>query len=264
MPIKELDAHPELRDDPAIKDFNDLPTFVKSYKEGRSMLGTAIRPPGPDATPEARKEFLAKIEKAVPGATFFQEGNAEAETVLWSKLGRPADAQGYKAPVPDGVNLNLEALRVAAFEAGMTNKQFEKLVARTVTGLQAQSAEQTKKLEALKTEWGPAFKQKLQSAAAAAARFGQPPEVVANILSGAMDAGALKTWDAIGTAVPGEGNAPPGGPPGNQTPGAITPAEARAQFTELQSHPAYFDKNHPEHALKVARGVDLQKIINPG
>lgn len=264
MPIKELDAHPDLRDDPALKDFNDLPALVKSYREQRSMIGGSIRPPGPDASPEARAEFLVKLQKHAPELVMLKDGDAAAESMLWDRLGRPKDAQGYKYEPPAGVSFNVDAVRAAAQEAGLTQKQFEKLVAKTVVGLQTQTAEQTKARDALKTEWGPAYEGKLRSAAAAATKFGQPPEVVARILSGQMDPGALKTWDAIGAAVPGEGGGPPGGPPGNAGPNGITPAEAKRQFTELQTHKAYFDRNHPEHSAKVERGIELQKIINPG
>jgi len=46
---------PELRDDPSLKDINDVATLAKTYKDTKAFVGSSIRPPGPDASPEAKK-----------------------------------------------------------------------------------------------------------------------------------------------------------------------------------------------------------------
>jgi hypothetical protein len=136
MPLKELDAAPELRDDPSLKDFNDLPALAKSYKEQKAFIGNSIRPPGPDASPEARKEFYEKLQKHAPDLVPFRDGDAEAEKVVWGRLGRPDKREAYEFKVPDGVDINIEALRDAAEAGGMTKGQFTKLAEKAVAGAQ--------------------------------------------------------------------------------------------------------------------------------
>src|ERR1017187_1689606 len=68
------EALPEAeRADPAIKDIADIPALVKVYKDTKSFVGTSIRPPGPDASPAARKEFLEKMQKHAPELASFGE-----------------------------------------------------------------------------------------------------------------------------------------------------------------------------------------------
>jgi hypothetical protein len=261
MALKELDSVPELRDDPSLKDFNDLPTLAKSYKETKAFVGTSIRPPGPDATPEARKEFYDKLAKHAPDLVPLRAGDADAEKLVWDKLGRPSRREEYAFAVPDGVDINIEALRDAAETAGMTKSQFEKLAAKTVAGAQAQGLEIQKGHAALKTEWGAAYETKLKNAAAVAQKMGQPEAVVGAIMAGRLPAGSLKTWDSIATAVGAEGRGPAGQQGGQQE--LLTRTEAEARFREVQSHPAYFNKNHPEHEVYVQKGFKLMEQLHP-
>jgi hypothetical protein len=179
MPLKELDAAPELRDDPSLKDFNDLPALAKSYKEQKAFIGNSIRPPGPDASPEARKEFYEKLQKHAPDLVPFRDGDAEAEKVVWGRLGRPDKREAYEFKVPDGVDINIEALRDAAEAGGMTKGQFTKLAEKAVAGAQQAALATSKDREALRTEWGAAYETKLKNAAAVAQRLGQSEAVVA-------------------------------------------------------------------------------------
>jgi hypothetical protein len=260
MPLKELDATPELRDDPSLKDFNDLPALAKSYKEQKAFVGSSIRPPGPDASPEARKEFYEKLVKHAPDLVPLREGDAEAEKVVWGKLGRPAKREEYEYKPPDGVDINIEGLRDAAEAAGLTKSQFSKLAEKTAAGAQKQATEFRKESDALKIEWGAAYETKLRNAAAVAQKLGQPEAVVGAIMAGRISAGALKTWDAITSAVGKEGGLPPAGGGGGNV---LTRAEAEARFREIQANPAYFNRNHPEHDALVQRSMDLMKQLHP-
>lgn len=262
MPLKELDAHPELRDDPAIKDFNDLPTFVKSFKETKSFVGSSIRPPGPDASPEARKDFYDKLVKHAPDLVPLREGDAEAEKLVWGKLGRPAKPEEYVFKAPEGVDINLDALREVAVETGMTKAQFEKLATKTATGFQAQQLATQKDQVTLKAEWGPAYESKLKNAAAVAQKMGLPESAVGAIMAGKLNSTQLKVWDTIATAIGTEGRGPIGekGGGGGES---LTTSEAQARFREIQSHPAYFNKSHPEHDVYVAKGFAIQKLLHP-
>lgn len=262
MPLKELDAVPELRDDPSLKDFNDVATLAKSHRETKAFVGSSIRPPGPDATPEARKEFYDKLTKHAPDLVPLREGDADAENLVWGKLGRPAKREEYAFKPPDGVDINIEALRTAAETAGLTKGQFAKWAEAVVKDVQAQALTTQKDREGLRTEWGAAYETKLKNAAAVAQKMGQPEAVVGAIMAGKLPSAALKTWDAIAVAVPGEGHGP-ANQPGGGGQGVLTPAEAEARFREIQAHPAYFNRSHPEHEVMVSKGSALMKQLHP-
>lgn len=260
MALKELDSVPELRDDPSLKDFNDLPTLAKSYKETKAFVGSSIRPPGPDASAEARKEFYDKLVKHAPDLVPMRDGDAEAEKLVWNRLGRPAKAEEYVFAAPDGLDLN--GLRESALAAGLTKKQFETLATKTVAGHQASQLATQKDRDALKAEWGAAYDTKLKNAAALAQKAGHPPEVVGAIMAGNLKSAQLKTWDYFATAIGSEG-AGVAGQPASPPAGALTPAEAQARFREVQGHPAYFDRKHPEHDVYVDKGRQLMQMLHP-
>jgi hypothetical protein len=190
-----------------------------------------------------------------------RDGDAEAEKLVWGKLGRPEKPEGYTAEVPKDVPVNLDVLREVAANAGMTNKQFQALVTKTVAGVQKQMQATTADKDALKTEWGGAYDAKLRDAAAVAAKLGWPKEAVAQILGGDLSSTQLKGWDAIAKAVGKEGHGigdQRGG--GNE---ALTPAELNSRFKELQANPAYMDRNHPQHDEYVQRGVKIMQQLHP-
>jgi hypothetical protein len=128
-----------------------------------------------------------------------------------------------------------------------------------VAGAQQRASASQKDRDALKTEWGAAYETKLKNAAAVAQKIGQPERCRRH--HGRQAAGgSLKTWDAIATAVGKEG----GGPGNGQGGGARVLTRTRPRpGSEIQSHPAYFNKNHPEHEVYVQKGLDLMKQLHP-
>lgn len=263
MPLKELDSTPELRDDPAIKDFNDLPSFVKSFKETKAFVGSSLRPPGPNASDADKADFYAKLATHAPHLVPVKDGDAEAEKALWSKLGRPAKRDDYAFKAPDGVDLNLEGLRDAAEAAGLTKKQFEAMASRTVQGMTAATAKQNEGITALKTEWATAYDTKLRNAAAVAAQMGENEVVVGAIIAGRMSPDALRRWDKIATAI-GKEEGQNGGIPRPDAKGGMTRDEAMRQFKEIQRQPGYFKESSPDHEQLVKDAIRLQTILNAG
>lgn len=264
MPIKELDATPELRDNPSLKDFNDLPTLAKSFIETKAFVGSSIRPPGPDASPEAKKEFYEKLQKHAPDLVPLREGDAEAEKLVWGKLGRPGKRDEYVFKAPDGVELDIEALRDAAEAGGLTKKQFEALATKTAAGAQARALATQKDRDALKTEWGTAYETKLKNAAALAQKAGLPEAVVGAIMAGKLNSSQLKTWDFLATAIGAEGSEMARQGRNGSGSETLTRAETEARFKEVQRHPAYMNASHPEHETYVQKGIELMKVLHPG
>lgn len=263
MALKELDAVPELRDDPSLKDFNDVQALARGFKETKAYVGGALRPPGPNASDAEKADFYAKLQTHAPHLVPVKDGDAEAEKALWGKLGRPAKRDEYAYKPPDGVDLNIEGLRDAAEAAGLTKKQFEALAKRTVDGIVATSGKQREELTALRTEWATAYDTKLRNAAAVAAQMGESEAVVGAIIAGKLSVSALKRWDAIATAIGKEEPQNGGIPPANQR-GGMTRDEAERQFKEIQRNPGYFNVHAPEHEQLVKEGARLMGILNPG
>ncbi len=131
------------------KGIADVAALAKSAREGESLLGSAIRIPGKDATPEERDAFL-------------------------NKLGRPEkeDAYTYTAPkdMPEGLPYDGEkakAFKSLSHKLGLTQEQsaalhdfyvgeqvgaFKGAAAASGEAMQAKASAAT---EALVKEWGP-------------------------------------------------------------------------------------------------------------
>jgi hypothetical protein len=262
MPIKELPD--DLRDDPSLKDFNDVTTLAKSFRETKAYVGSSLRPPGPDATPEAKKEFFEKLQKHAPHLVPLDDKDEAAQELVWSKLGRPKDAKEYEYKAPDGVELDLEPLREVAKAAGMTKVQFAKLAERAVNA-RAQNLEKARTDQAaLKAEWGAAYAEKVAKASAAATKLGADEGVVQAIQAGTLPPKAMKTWDSIAKALGTEPSAEIAGQKGGGGKGALTPAEAEAQIAEIQAGKALWDKNDPMHAITKQRYIKLVEQATPG
>lgn len=263
MALKELEAHPELQNDPSLKDINDVVTLARTYKDTKVHVGNSLRPPGPNASEADRKDFYEKLQKHAPHLVPLVDGDAEAEKMVWTKLGRPSTPAEYDFKLPDGVDLNVDELRTAASVAGFTKKQFEALATKTVEGAKVKAAAHAQEIAGLKTEWATAYETKLKDAAAVAQQMGLPEAAVGAIMAGKLPVAQLKVWDKIATAVGKEEGQGSGGP---LTPskGGMTRQEAQAQFDELQANPAYFNRNAPGHAALVAEGTRLMGILHPG
>ena len=253
-----------LRADPALKDIKDVGALAKSFVDTKAFVGQSIRPPGPDAGAEAKKDFYAKLQKHAPDLVPLSD-DPEAQAALWGKLGRPSKPEEYEYKAPEGVELPLDNLRQVALAAGMTRKQFEKFAEKAAEGITKQQGEAKADQAALKTEWGQAYEQKLQGAAAVAAKLNVPDPIVQQIKAGNLNSAQLKLWDSISKAMgAGEGSevAKQGVTP---QPGKLTPAEASTQIDEIMARPdkAYWDRNHPLHKNLVKKVGELMAAANP-
>jgi hypothetical protein len=263
MPIKELPD--DLREDPALKDFNDVTALAKSFKDTKTFVGRSIQPPGEAATPEQKAEFYDKLRKHAPNLVPLDEKDEKAQELVWEKLGRPKDAKEYdfKAP-PEAGEFNLDQLRETAKALGLTKAQFNKM-AETALATRGKVADEFKADQtALKTEWGAAYQEKLDKAATAAAKLGASADVVTAIKAGTMKSGPLKLWDGIAKAI---GHEPPangaGGAAGAAGAGALTPAEAEAEISALQNGGALYNRQHADHEKAKLRYMKLMEFVAP-
>lgn len=230
MPLDAI-TDEKLRTDPSLKDFKVVDDLAKSFIEARSLLGSAIRVPGPDAGADAVAEFRGKVMKHVPNAIVLPEDateRAKVEGIVFEKLGRPKEAKEYSAPA--GVELPepvLEQLRKDAAEEGLTKGQFAARAKKAADALVQASQTEKEQLAALKKELGEAFDERTSAAREVAVKLGVPEDVAK-----AMSARELRVFANVAKAVGGEARQVAG--QGSGTPPKLTPAEARMQADEIR------------------------------
>jgi hypothetical protein len=251
----------ELRDSPALKDFKDPAALAKSYLETKHLVGSSIRPPGPDAGPEAHAEFAKKLGEKSPGIVYIPEdeaARAAVESSIWDRLGRPADESGYIAVVED-VTVDLPALKAQAKAEGLTKAQFAKRLEKVVT--EARAAQESRKAAetALKAEWGSAYEERVLQAKTVAMRLGVPEAALASI-----PPAQLKVWANVAKSIGGEGRQV-ATQPANPT-GAMGKEEMQLQVAEMRGRKEYLNASvNPALTAQLRRKVmEYEKALSEG
>lgn len=188
----------------------------------------------------------------------------------YARLGRPEEAAGYEFNAPEGAVVDEErqgAFRELAHQIGLSQKQAEALAAFDFEG-QATSLEQstlaqeqatTEAIDSLKKEWGNAFEQNTMVANRAVTEFAGEEglnflkEVELEGVSLADHPVLVKMFNNIGKGMMESGKLE-----GKGSDLVMTPNEVQAKQASLMSHPAYTDRNHPEH--RVING-EVQKLF---
>lgn len=233
----------ELKTAPALADVKDVAGLAKRFVDTQALVGSSLRPPGPDATPEAKTDFIQKLRDKVPELLFMPDGEDEAAKLAretaWTKLGRPKEAKDYVLP-PD-LKLpeeHLEALRKEALEEGLTKSQFQSRAKRVVLAIESAEGTRVESTKALRRELGAAFDERTAMVAAAAAKLGFSQELVAALKSGTIDAATFKAFTAIAK---GFGETRQVADQQGGAGGRLTPSEAMAQRSELMARKEYFN-----------------------
>ena len=157
-PVGFLDSLPEdLRVEPSLRNFTDPASLAKSYVHAQRMIGA-------DKIP-------------LPGKSATDEDWAN----VWSRLGRPQAPSEYelKFENPIFADNELESFKQSAFEAGLNNRQVErmaKFLDEAVSGARSSRSEVTEKAvyeaeQELRQEFGQAFDQRMALAYNAATQL---------------------------------------------------------------------------------------------
>jgi hypothetical protein len=259
----------ELKNAPALKDVQDVSALAKAFVETKAFVGSSIRPPGPDATPEAKTDFIQKLRDKVPELLFMPDGDDEpaklARETAWAKLGRPKEAKDYTLPVEVSVpEDHLEALRKEALDEGLTKSQFQSRARRVAEAIATAETGRQDSTRALKRELGAAFDERTASVAAVAARLGFSQELVAALKSGTVDVATFKAFTAIAKGF-GETRQVAGQEGGGT--GRKTPAEAAAERAEIMARPEYFRPTGMQmgvHETLKRKVQELNELIEAG
>jgi hypothetical protein len=244
-PVGFLDSLPEdLRVEPSLRNFTDPASLAKSYVHAQRMIG-------------ADKILL-------PGKTATDEDWAN----VWSKLGRPQAPSEYELNFENPVfgDNELESFKKSAFEAGLNNRQVErmaKFLDEAVSGARSSRSEMTEKAvyeaeQELRQEFGQAFEQRMALAYNAATQLlgdaslldevelsdgrvlGDHPQVVRMFAKLAEQIGEDKLLGETSELI-------------------MTPQEAGQRIAEMTRRDSpYWDKLHPEHDTYVDEVLRLR------
>ena len=244
-PVGFLDSLPEdLRMEPSLRNFTDPAALAKSYVHAQRMIGA-------DKIP-------------LPGKTATDEDWAN----VWAKLGRPQAPSEYELNFENPVfaENELESFKKSAFEAGLNNRQVErmaKFLEETVSGANSSRSEIAEKAvyeaeQELRQEFGQAFEQRMALAYNAAKQLlgdadmldevqladgrmlGDHPQVVRMFAKLAEQIGEDKLLGETSELI-------------------MTPQEAGQRIAEMTRRDSpYWDKLHPEHDTYVGEVLRLR------
>lgn len=199
----------------AIESYRHLETFVGADKAGRGVV-------------------WPKDDKDTAGW----------ETI-YSKLGRPASPDEYKFNLPEGQDAFAKHMAPILHQAGLSQAQAAKLseaftayTAEQVQAAQGAFAEKSEAaLNALKSEWGAAYDQKVEMGRTAVNAIGWDAQRLEMIESAIGTAELMKAMAQIGELL-GEDRFVSGGKSDQK----MTPDAAKAQLEMLQQDKAWLDR----------------------
>ena len=249
----------DIRDNQLIHNANSIESLAKTAIHAQSMIGAD------------------KI--AVPG----RWANDDDWNNVYTKLGKPEDAQGYKLEVKEGtqVDKDIESwYRGLAHKAGLNDRQantiFQEYMAKEAELKAANAPPSPEDVEiikgeaeiALKKEWGKAFDTKMNEAKGVLTEFA-PKDFDQLLTKDGVPLGNdpvfIKTLANIGNYI----NSKLGEDKmiGNKQQPQYTPADAEKEIAALRGDPRdggpYWDKKHPDHIRTVQQVQELMEYMHP-
>ena len=249
----------DIRDNQLIHNANSIESLAKTAIHAQSMIGAD------------------KI--AVPG----RWANDDDWNNVYTKLGKPEDAQGYKLELKEGtqVDKDMESwYRGLAHKAGLNDRQantiFQEYMAKEAELKAANAPPSPEDVEiikgeaeiALKKEWGKAFDTKMNEAKGVLTEFA-PKDFDQLLTKDGVPLGNdpvfIKTLANIGNYINsklGEDKMV-----GSKQQPQYTPADAEKEIAALRGDPRdggpYWDKKHPDHIRTVQQVTELMEYMHP-
>lgn len=255
---------PDLRE--GVEKFKSADDLVKSYQGLERMIGSRIPIPGENAGDEVRNEFYEKVAK-IPGVMRVPDAdNMDAMNDFYTKMGRPADADGYKydlGQLPEGLSINEDlekSFRQFAHSSGFSNKQVGEFM-HWWTDIQKQALETEKGAyseaeKTLKSKWGADYDRRLSAVNALLKQhLGEDAaqELYKSGLGNNLHLAEMLSNIAMNTLEDSVINA--------RTAPALTPREIESQLDEIMSNPAYLNKFDPMHSSLIKKSEELYKKL---
>ena len=249
----------DIRDNQLIHNANSIESLAKTAIHAQSMIGAD--------------------KLAIPG----KWANDDDWNNVYTKLGKPEDAQGYKLEVKEGtqVDKDMESwYRGLAHKAGLNDRQantiFQEYMAKEAELKAANAPPSPEDVEiikgeaeiALKKEWGKAFDTKMNEAKGVLSEFA-PKDFDQLLTKDGVPLGNdpvfIKTLANIGNYINsklGEDKMV-----GNKQQPQYTPADAEKEIAAFRGDPRdggpYWDKKHPDHIRTVQQVQELMEYMHP-
>jgi len=249
----------DIRDNQLIHNANSIESLAKTAIHAQSMIGAD--------------------KLAIPG----KWANDDDWNNVYTKLGKPEDAQGYKLELKEGtqVDKDMESwYRGLAHKAGLNDRQantiFQEYMAKEAELKAANAPPSPEDVEiikgeaeiALKKEWGKAFDTRMNEAKGVLTEFA-PKDFDQLLTKDGVPLGNdpvfIKTLANIGNYINsklGEDKMV-----GSKQQPQYTPADAEKEIAALRGDPRdggpYWDKKHPDHMRTVQQVQELMEYMHP-
>jgi hypothetical protein len=249
----------DIRDNQLIHNANSIESLAKTAIHAQSMIGAD--------------------KLAIPG----KWANDDDWSNVYSKLGRPENADGYKLELKEGakVDKDIDAwYRGLAHKAGLNDRQantiFQEYMSKEAELKAANAPPSPEDVEiikgeaelALKKEWGKAYDSKMKEARNVLSEFA-PKDFDQLVTQEGLPLGNdpvfIKTLANIGSYITGKLGEDKmiGGKEAQQ----YTPADAEKEIAALRGDPRdggpYWDKKHPDHMRTVQQVQELMEYMHP-
>ena len=259
LPNEILETLPEeLRDNETISRFNSVEDLAKGFIETKSLVGSSLRIPQPEAGDEARTEFLNKVIRHAPELMLKPEmENPEQSKEFFRTLGMPEEPDGYQNPEDLSLNADVEnELRTVLHEAGVTNAQYQNIMAafaqRETETRENFDNMRKQQEEELKGKWGQTFDERTEFAKKINEQF--YPGRDFDSLTTADIEGLYQVHKAVNGQKP-QGATQPATPSDK-----LPPAEAMRRANEIMNNPEYWDQANPNQQALVQKRLEYLKM----
>ena len=209
----------------------------------------------------------------IPG----QWATSDDWNMVYDKLGRPADANGYELTMGEGVDADdgmVEWFKKTSHDVGLSGPQAQKLLTAynemqgSRTQLATDAVAQTRneaELE-LKREWGQAYDQRIGYASAVLANFEAEDMAELRMSDGSLlgdNPAVVKLMSKVGQFIAektGEDSFA-----GSKGSGVMAPDEAHSKLREITAPESpYWSERHPEHDWYVNEAMRLREFTIAG
>ena len=200
------DLNEDIKESPAFKDIgDDVNDLAQNYLAAQAHLGTSIRIPSEEASPEDVEAFHLKLQSKVPGliATPNKEEPSSIEMFLQA-LGKPKSKDEYELKPPDGIKVTdqqINLIKATAHEVGMTQDQLSgflnKMYEQELDAADGRETEIAGELLALKKDWGVTYDGRLSALTDNLLLSEAPTELTVAVKDGKIDAATVKWLDTL-------------------------------------------------------------------
>lgn len=195
---------------------------------------------------------------ALPG----KDAPPEAWNDVWTKLGRPATADAYELKFGEGVKTDDGMVKFGKelfYEMGLSPDRAQKaadkwngfVAAQEAAMLEQARTDNQKELDALSSKWGADLDKNKAAGQRVVQALGLSNEFIERLEDQIGSAPVVELLAMIGRKTDEGGFVNNGGQADPNNPATLTPQQATARITELQSdaefQKKYTDRNHPGH-----------------